>query len=167
MCRMGFVTGGPNEAIVVSGCFHSQPLIVVGGWAFVIPCIQKVQRLPLNIMTLKVASPTVYTMQGVPLSVTGIAQVFVYIFHLLTLPINEKRFLGGEGRIKTFFSYSSISAMRGSPTCIYLLATLLPGSVGLSLHLPGSPEPNSGFRSYIHKTRDLCFILSVENRHLE
>jgi len=75
MCRMGFVTGGPNEAIVVSGCFHSQPLIVVGGWAFVIPCIQKVQRLPLNIMTLKVASPKVYTMQGVPLSVTGIAQV--------------------------------------------------------------------------------------------
>lgn len=75
MCRMGFVTGGPNEAIVVSGCFHTQPLIVVGGWAFVIPCIQKVQRLPLNIMTLKVASPKVYTMQGVPLSVTGIAQV--------------------------------------------------------------------------------------------
>ena len=75
MCRMGFITGGPNEAIVVSGCFHSQPLIVVGGWAFVIPCIQKVQRLPLNIMTLKVSSPKVYTMQGVPLSVTGIAQV--------------------------------------------------------------------------------------------
>lgn len=72
---MGFITGGPNEAIVVSGCFHTQPLIVVGGWAFVIPCLQKVQRLPLNIMTLKVASPKVYTMQGVPLSVTGIAQV--------------------------------------------------------------------------------------------
>ncbi len=80
MCRMGFVTGGPNEAIVVSGCFHGQPLIVVGGWAFVIPCIQKVQRLPLNIMTLKVASPTVYTMQGVPLSVTGIAQVNLLFF---------------------------------------------------------------------------------------
>lgn len=75
MCRMGFITGGPNEAVVVSGVFHSQPLIVVGGWAFVIPCIQKVQRLPLNIMTLKVSSPKVYTMQGVPLSVTGIAQV--------------------------------------------------------------------------------------------
>jgi len=72
---MGFVTGGPNEAIVVSGVFHSQPLIVVGGWAFVIPCIQKLQRLPLNIMTLNVYSPKVYTMQGVPLSVTGIAQV--------------------------------------------------------------------------------------------
>ena len=72
---MGFITGGPSEAIVVSGCCHSQPLIVVGGWVFVIPCVQKVQRLPLNVMTLIVKSPNVYTMQGVPLSVTGIAQV--------------------------------------------------------------------------------------------
>ena len=80
---MGFITGGPNEAIVVSGVFHSQPLIVVGGWAFVIPCIQKVQRLPLTIMTLKVCSPKVYTMQGVPLSVTGIAQVINYSIQLL------------------------------------------------------------------------------------
>lgn len=82
MCRMGFITGGPNEAIVVSGVFHSQPLIVVGGWAFVIPCIQKVQRLPLNIMTLRVSSTKVYTMQGVPLSVTGIAQVQSLGIHL-------------------------------------------------------------------------------------
>ena len=75
MCRMGFITGGPNEAIVVSGVFHSHPLIVIGGWAFVIPCIQKIQRLPLNVMTLNVHSPKVYTTQGVSLSVTGIAQV--------------------------------------------------------------------------------------------
>ena len=27
--KMGFITGGPTEAIVVSGCFHSKPLIVV------------------------------------------------------------------------------------------------------------------------------------------
>ena len=83
MCRMGFITGGPNEAIVVSGCLHSQPLIVVGsyfkiefriklinfygrlmdvsfenyqvgGWAFVIPCVQRVQRISLNVMTIKV-----------------------------------------------------------------------------------------------------------------
>lgn len=73
--NMGFITGGPTEAIVVSGCFHSKPLIVVGGWAFVCPCVQKVQRLPLALMTLVVASPRVYTMHGVPLSVTGIAQV--------------------------------------------------------------------------------------------
>jgi flotillin len=74
-CGMGFITCGPNEAIVVSGCLHSQPLTVVGGWAFVIPCVQKVQRISLNIMTIKVSSPKVYTMQGVLLSVTGIAQV--------------------------------------------------------------------------------------------
>lgn len=39
------------------------------------PCIQKVQRIPLNLMTLQVSSPRVYTVHGVPLSVTGIAQV--------------------------------------------------------------------------------------------
>jgi len=72
---MGFITGGPTEAIVVSGCFHSKPLIVVGGWAFVCPCVQKVQRLPLALMTLVVSTPRIYTMHGVPLSVTGIAQV--------------------------------------------------------------------------------------------
>jgi len=72
---MGFITGGPTEAIIVSGCFHKKPLIVVGGWAFVCPCVQKIQRLPLALMTLPVNSPRVYTKHGVPLSVTGIAQV--------------------------------------------------------------------------------------------
>lgn len=33
-------------------------------------------RISLNTMTLQVDSPTVYTSQGVPISVTGIAQVF-------------------------------------------------------------------------------------------
>lgn len=72
---MGFITGGPTEAIIVSGCFHTKPLIVVGGWAFVCPCVQKIQRLSLALMTLSVNSPRVYTVHGVPLSVTGIAQV--------------------------------------------------------------------------------------------
>ena len=39
------------------------------------PCVQKVQRLPLALMTLVVSTPRIYTMHGVPLSVTGIAQV--------------------------------------------------------------------------------------------
>lgn len=59
----------------MSGCFHSKPLIVVGGWAFVCPCVQKVQRLPLALMTVVVSTPRIYTVHGVPLSVTGIAQV--------------------------------------------------------------------------------------------
>ena len=33
------------------------------------------QRLALNVMTLEVLSPTVYTELGVPISVTGVAQV--------------------------------------------------------------------------------------------
>ena len=36
-------------------------------------------RISLNTMTLIVDSPTVYTSQGVPISVTGIAQVLTII----------------------------------------------------------------------------------------
>ncbi|XP_026318230.1 flotillin-1 isoform X1 [Hyposmocoma kahamanoa] len=75
MSQWGFVTCGPNEALVVSGCCYSKPLLVPGGRTFVWPCIQQVQRISLNTMTLQVESPTVYTSQGVPISVTGIAQV--------------------------------------------------------------------------------------------
>ncbi|CAH1276311.1 unnamed protein product [Diabrotica balteata] len=57
------------------GCCYGKPLLVPGGRAFVWPSIQKIQRISLNTMTLIVDSPTVYTSQGVPISVTGIAQV--------------------------------------------------------------------------------------------
>merc|ERR1712071_446512 len=73
----GFVTCGPNEALVVSGCCYKRPLLVPGGRAFVWPVGQQVQRISLNTMTLKVESPGVYTSQGVPIPVTGIAQVKV------------------------------------------------------------------------------------------
>jgi flotillin len=49
--------------------------MVAGGRAFVLPWIQKVQRISLNSMTLVIESPRVYSKQGVPVSVTGIAQV--------------------------------------------------------------------------------------------
>ncbi|ENN73389.1 flotillin-1 isoform X4 [Dendroctonus ponderosae] len=71
----GFVTCGPNEALVISGCCYSKPHLVPGGRAFIWPGIQRIQRISLNTMTLIVDSPTVYTSQGVPISVTGIAQV--------------------------------------------------------------------------------------------
>lgn len=80
--------------LFVEGCCYAKPLLVPGGRAFVWPTIQQVQRLvelncsavsvrliliicriSLNTMTLQVESPTVYTSQGVPISVTGIAQV--------------------------------------------------------------------------------------------
>jgi len=77
MCfDIGVVTCGPNEALVISGMFQGgQPSFITGGRAIVCPCIQTVQRIPLNTMTLEVNSPRVYTSQGVPISVVGTAQV--------------------------------------------------------------------------------------------
>ncbi|KAK1151669.1 flotillin-1 isoform X1 [Acipenser oxyrinchus oxyrinchus] len=72
---MVFYTCGPNEAMVVSGFCRAPPLLIAGGRAFVIPCIQQIQRISLNTLTLNVKSDKVYTRHGVPISVTGIAQV--------------------------------------------------------------------------------------------
>ncbi|XP_067130035.1 flotillin-1-like isoform X3 [Centruroides vittatus] len=74
---IGFVTCGPNEALVVSGCCHINPLIIPGGRVFVWPFLQRAQKISLNTMTLSIESPKVYTQQGVPISVTGIAQGFL------------------------------------------------------------------------------------------
>ncbi|XP_074593156.1 flotillin-1 [Brevipalpus obovatus] len=71
------VSCGPNEALIVSGCCHGRPHIVNGGRVFIWPGIQKVQRISLNTLTLTIESPHVYTNNGVPVSVTGVAQVKV------------------------------------------------------------------------------------------
>ncbi|XP_065201446.1 flotillin-1-like [Planococcus citri] len=97
----GFVTCGPNEALVVSGCCYSKPLLVPGGRAFVWPTIQRVQRISLNTMTLQVESPTVYTCQGVPISVTGVAQVKIQGQNQEMLMTACEQFLGkNEGEIR-------------------------------------------------------------------
>merc|ERR1712180_553994 len=77
MCfDIGIATCGPNEALVISVMFQGgKPTFISGGRAIVCPCIQTVQRIPLNTMTLEVHSPRVYTSQGVPISVVGTAQV--------------------------------------------------------------------------------------------
>merc|ERR1712168_1286704 len=77
MCfDIGIVTCGPNEALVISGmCQGGVSNFITGGRAIVFPCIQTVQRIPLNTMTLEVHTSNVYTSQGVPISVVGTAQV--------------------------------------------------------------------------------------------
>ena len=81
MCfDIGVVTCGPNEALVISGLFNGKhPQLIQGGRAIVCPCVQLVQRIPLSTMTLIIDSPRVYTSQGVPISVTGVAQVRICV----------------------------------------------------------------------------------------
>jgi flotillin len=81
---------GPNEVLVISGGFGKRKVqdasglvsrkgfrIVKGGAAFVFPLVQKVDRLSLELITLDVRTPEVYTIKGVPIMVDGIAQVKV------------------------------------------------------------------------------------------
>ena len=76
MCfDIGVVTCGPSEAIIISGVGYDQPCVIVGGRSLVCPCLQMVQRLSLQVMTLVIESPRVYTKQGVSISVHGVAQV--------------------------------------------------------------------------------------------
>ena len=72
----GFHTTGPNQALVVSGGGH-EPKVVVGGRVFVMPFLQRVQSLSLEVMTLTPSTSTVYTKEGVAVSVDGVAQVKV------------------------------------------------------------------------------------------
>ncbi|XP_072331394.1 flotillin-1-like [Scyliorhinus torazame] len=72
---MSFQTCGPNEAMVVSGFCRSPPVMIAGGRVFVVPCVQQIERISLSTLTLNVKSEKVYTRHGVPISVTGIAQV--------------------------------------------------------------------------------------------
>lgn len=79
-------TVGPNEALIVSGgcCGASEKLMVVGGWCWAWWLVTDVQRLPLEVMTLTPRCEHVETAQGVPLTVTGVAQCKV---------MTEKEFL--------------------------------------------------------------------------
>merc|ERR1712212_187485 len=77
--KMGNIhTVGPNEALIVSGgCAggSESKVIVVGGWAWAWWCVSDVQKLTLETMTLQPICDKVETVQGVPLNVTGVAQV--------------------------------------------------------------------------------------------
>jgi len=83
-----YVKVGPNTVLVISGKRRNiraadgslQSVgfrIRVGGGAFVWPVLERVDTLSLEIMTLEVRTPEVYTSQGVPIVVDGIAQIKV------------------------------------------------------------------------------------------
>jgi len=75
---------GPSQVLVISGKRHRLPSgemvgyrIVRGGGVFVWPVLEKVDFLSLEIMTIDVKTPEVYTIKGVPVLVDGVAQVKV------------------------------------------------------------------------------------------
>jgi len=80
------IKAGPNEVLVISGRrrwirredgtrFLVGFRILKGGRTFVWPFIERVDRLSLELMTLDVRTPEVYTAKGVPIIVDGIAQI--------------------------------------------------------------------------------------------
>jgi len=79
---------GPNEVLIVSGRKYRFVdvdgsvrtrgfRIVKGGGTFVMPVIEKVDILSLELLTIDVQTPEVYTSKGVPVRVDGVAQIKV------------------------------------------------------------------------------------------
>src|ERR1051325_8627237 len=79
---------GPNEVLIVSGMRKKiiNPdgtvsdigfRIVKGGGSFVMPVLEKVDILSLELLTIDVQTPEVYTSKGVPVKVDGVAQIKV------------------------------------------------------------------------------------------
>lgn len=68
---------GPNEVLVISGRGKGANgfRIVTGGRAFVWPVLERVDMLSLELMTIDLTTPDVPTMQGVPVTVDGVAQI--------------------------------------------------------------------------------------------
>lgn len=91
-------TVGPNRALIVSGgCAGGQAnkKIVVGSWAWAWWCVSDVQTIGLNVMTLEPRSENVETALGVPISVTGVAQVKV-MKNIELLQTAAEQFLGKD-----------------------------------------------------------------------
>jgi flotillin len=75
---------GPNQVLIISGrgegrddagLMKSNFRIVTGGRSFVWPVLERVDDLTLEIMTIDITTPDVPTIQGVPVTVDGVAQI--------------------------------------------------------------------------------------------
>ncbi len=79
---------GPNQVLIVSGRKHKAQdaqgnitqrgfRVVKGGGTFVMPVVEQVAFLSLELLTIDVQTPEVYTSKGVPVKVDGVAQIKV------------------------------------------------------------------------------------------
>jgi flotillin len=65
-----------DQAMIVTGALTREGMkIVKAGGAFVWPLIQNASFLSLQVQTLDIPTPEVYTMHGVPVMVDGVAQI--------------------------------------------------------------------------------------------
>ena len=89
----------PNEAIVVTGAFHREPKVVSGRGVFVLPLLQRADRLNMRMMKLDVKTPStgVKTSEGVPLWMDSVVTVQVYC-NSSTLTDGEVESLGCKNR---------------------------------------------------------------------
>ncbi len=72
------VSGGKHRVIDADGTAHDVGFRVVkGGGTFVMPVKEKVDILSLELLTIDVQTPEVYTSKGVPVRVDGVAQIKV------------------------------------------------------------------------------------------
>jgi flotillin len=83
-----YIKVGPNQVLVVSGRKYNFTdldgilrkrgfRIVKGGGTFVLPIVEKIDVLSLELLTIDVQTPEVYTSKGVPVKVDGVAQIKV------------------------------------------------------------------------------------------
>jgi len=83
-----YTKSGPNQVLVISGKKRRMVeadgtsrevgfRIVKGGGRFVWPVFEKVDILSLELLTIDVQTPEVYTSKGVPVKVDGVAQIKV------------------------------------------------------------------------------------------
>lgn len=79
---------GPNQVLIISGRTYRYAnqdgtvqargfRVVKGGGTFVLPIVEKVDILSLELLTIDVLTPEVYTSKGVPVKVDGVAQIKV------------------------------------------------------------------------------------------
>jgi flotillin len=78
---------GPNEVLIISGrgaqvsdqvtgkSYRRTFRVVRGGGTFIWPVLERADKLSLELMTIEIVTPNVYTLQGVPVTLDGVAQV--------------------------------------------------------------------------------------------
>ena len=84
---------GPNEVLVVSG--RGGVKFITGGADMVIPLFHTWNTLSLEVMTLDVTTPEVYTSEGVPVAIDGVAQIKIRKDEA-SLQAAAERFLGKD-----------------------------------------------------------------------